>query len=87
MLQDELVNLDDLTELEDASVFKLENEKSRSYEKDYYTTTDITIEMNRNLTRIAREGYTILDWISDVGGMQGMLFSGAALFLAFWNYN
>ena len=87
MLQDELVNLDDLTELEDASVFKLENEKSRSYEKDYYTTTDITIEMNRNLTRIAREGYTVLDWISDVGGMQGMLISGIALFMTFWNFN
>ena len=44
-------------------------EKARSYEADLWTSSDITFEMNRDLTRIAREGYTLLDWISDVGGM------------------
>ena len=28
-----------------------------------------------------------MDWISDIGGMQGMLISGAALILAIWNHN
>ena len=34
-LQDEAIMLDELTELEDASVFKLEIQPSNSYEKDY----------------------------------------------------
>ena len=36
---------------------------------------------------IARDGYTFLDLLSDVGGLQGMLISGMAYVLAFWNYN
>jgi hypothetical protein len=43
--------------------------------------------MDLNQKVIARAGYTSLDWISDVGGMQGMIISGIALFLAMWNYN
>ena len=34
-----------------------------------------------------REGYTILDYLSDIGGMQSMILSGFALFLSLWNYN
>ena len=47
---------------------------------------DITIEMNLNLKVIARAGYTILDFISDVGGIQAMLISLVAWVVAFWNY-
>ena len=36
---------------------------------------------------IARNGYTIFDYFSDVGGMQGLLLSFVAAFLSFWNYN
>ena len=36
---------------------------------------------------VARDGYTVLDWISDIGGIQGMFISGIALFMAFWNHN
>lgn len=59
----------------------------RSYEKDYDVQLDITIEMNLNQVVIARDGYTLLDFISDIGGMQGMLISGAAMLLAIWNYH
>ena len=51
------------------------------------TPTDITIEMNLNQKVIARDGYTILDYISDIGGMQGMLISLIAWFVTIWNYN
>ena len=86
-LQDEILNLDDLTEFDDASVFKLENLPILSYEKDYFTQMDITIEMNLNQKVIARQGYTVLDFISDLGGMQGMLISFIGWFIAIWNYN
>ena len=42
-LQDEHINLDEITELEDASIFKLEEKSSISYEKDYKTQMDIVI--------------------------------------------
>ena len=48
---------------------------------------EIDIEFDKDLTVIAREGYTILDYLSDIGGMQGLLISTAALWLTFWNYN
>jgi len=48
---------------------------------------DITVEMNLDQKVIARDGYTILDYISDLGGMQGMLISAFAYFLLFWNHN
>ena len=48
---------------------------------------DITIEMNLDQLVVARAGYTILDLISDIGGMQGMLISAAAFFLTIWNHN
>jgi len=30
---------------------------------------DVTFERNMDLIIIARDGYTILDWISDIGGI------------------
>ena len=48
---------------------------------------DITIEMELNQKVVSRAGYTVLDWISDIGGMQGVLISFFAIFIAFWNYN
>ena len=48
---------------------------------------DITFEMNLDLQIISRDGYTILDWLSDVGGIQSIIFSGLAIFIGFWNYN
>ena len=34
-LQDDAINLDEITELDNASVFKLESQPLRTYEKDY----------------------------------------------------
>lgn len=82
-----MINLDDLTELEDASIFKVELKPVHSYEKEEYVQQDISVEMNLDQQVIARNGYTILDYFSDVGGMQGLLLSFVAAFLSFWNYN
>mgnify|MGYP001359323254 FL=1 len=79
-MQDEAINLDELTELENAEIFKMELSPLRPYEKDYKAQMDFTVEMNLSQMQIARAGYTFLDWLSDVGGMQGMLMSGIALF-------
>jgi len=63
------VNLDSLTEIEDERVFRFNLEPFKSYEKDYDVQVDITIEMDLNLTVVARDIYTGLDWISDIGGI------------------
>ena len=36
---------------------------------------------------IARNGYTVLDFLSDVGGIQVMLLFVCAFLLSIWNYN
>ena len=43
--------------------------------------------MNLDLTVIQREGYTLLDLLSDVGGLQGILISAFSLLLGCWNHN
>ena len=43
--------------------------------------------MNLNMNLIERSGYTVLDVLSDVGGLQGILISGISLILSITNYN
>ena len=76
-----------MTELENETVFSLDRLPTKSYEKDYDAQLDITVEMNLNQLIVARDGYTILDFISDVGGIQSLLFSGVAIFVGIWNYH
>ena len=45
-MQDLAIDLDDLTERYDDTVFVISQEPSRSYEKDLYAMMDITVEMN-----------------------------------------
>ena len=51
-LQDEDIDLDDLTEIEDDSVFSIDALPVRSYEKDYIVQMDISIEMNLEYTTL-----------------------------------
>ena len=43
--------------------------------------------MNLDQKMIARAGYTFVDYLSDIGGLQGLLFSIVGYFIAAWNYN
>ena len=43
--------------------------------------------MDLDLKEIKRSGYTILDLISDIGGIQGVLFSSFTIFVGVWNHN
>jgi len=81
------MNLDSLTVIEDDALFKLELLPTRPYTKDFNAMMDITIEMNKNLAVIQRNGYTIFDLMSDIGGVQGILLSGTAVLIGFFNYN
>ena len=48
---------------------------------------EISIEMNLDQKTIARTGYTILDVLSDVGGIQSILISGFGILIGVWNYS
>ena len=86
-LQDEYLNLDQLTELENDTVFKMEQRPKQSYEKDDHTQLSINVEMNLDQKVISRAGYTFVDFLSDIGGLQGLLISGVGYIIAVWNYN
>ena len=43
--------------------------------------------MNLDLVVTARNGYNFLDWLSDVGGIQGMIISFLAVGLGILNFN
>ena len=86
-MQDGTINLDEITELNDASLFSLDSLPLRPYEKDFYTQADIYIEVNFDQRVVERDVYTFLDLLSDIGGLQGILISGISLALAFWNFN
>ena len=45
------------------------------------------ILMSYDLTVVERSGYTLLDMLADVGGLQGMLVSTISIFLNIWNFN
>ena len=42
--------------------------------------------MSFDVIRIRRDGYTLIDMLSDIGGMESILISGISLFLSLWNY-
>lgn len=79
--------MDDLTEIYDGTIFRIEPLPIRSYEKDYIVQMDISIEMNLDLATLARSGYTPLDVLSDVGGIQSILISALGIFIGILNYN
>ena len=42
--------------------------------------------MSLDLLVVARNGYTVLDILSDVGGIESILITGIGLLISIWNY-
>ena len=81
------MDLDSLTELDDDTLFKFEMNQPRSYDLPYNSIMAVSVEMNLDQTYIIRNGYTILDLLSDIGGIQSILRDLFNVILAFLNYN
>ena len=58
-----------------------------SLDNDKSHLATIRVSLSPALKSVERSGYTILDLLSDVGGISGLLFSGAALLLSILNHN
>ena len=85
-LQDYHIDLDSLTKHESETPFKLEQHGSETYEKETDVMMDITIEMNKDLKRVLRQSYSLIDLLSDIGGVQSIFFSSFAIVLSVLNY-
>mmetsp|Transcript_12817 Transcript_12817/g.16428 ORF Transcript_12817/g.16428 Transcript_12817/m.16428 type:complete len:195 (-) Transcript_12817:303-887(-) len=86
-LQDELFNFDNWTQTLDKNAFMVEMGGFRSFSKNQPDVlVSLDFERDLNLKYITRDRYTLLDWISDIGGIQGMLVSAFAFFVGYWNY-
>ena len=82
-----MFNLDEVTELNDSSIFRLERDKIWLGYSEKDLLLGFSIQMNLDQILIGRTGYTILDVLSDVGGLQGILISGISVFLSIVNRN
>ena len=68
-LQDLSIDLDELTELSDSSLFTVRPARLMPYGFDDQVIQGIQIMMDLDLRVIQRSGYTVLDIMSDVGGL------------------
>lgn len=85
-LQDLVMDFDELTELKDSSVFQLKKSETIIYDKQAWDfEKGVEIQMDFDLNMIERSSYTALDVLSDVGGIQSMLYSLISLVLGLFN--
>ena len=69
-LQDyQLLDLGSVTAIEDESLFLFQKLANRPYEIDPYVQQSITVEMSLDRRVVERSGYTMLDLLSDIGGV------------------
>ena len=68
-LQDEGIDLETLSSIENEGLFELSPMPQRSYEKDYETIMNINIELNLDRFFVVREPDTFLDVLADLGGI------------------
>ena len=81
-LQDLALNLDSLTLFDDQTPFLLTRQPA-SLIDSYYTVCRLGLTLSMDLKVVERAGYTILDLLSDVGGIAGILFRGSGALLTF----
>ena len=86
-MQDQrIIHLDELTHT-DIRVFTTEEQSVRPYEFKDNVHLSISYEMELNKQSIDRTVYTLLDWLGDVGGLQGIIFDIGGFLLMFISGN
>ena len=58
----------------------------RPWERDNFTAMVLTFEVNMDQLVVTRSTYTVLDLLSDIGGIQGILASILSIPLICLNY-
>ena len=78
--------MDALTEMENKQIFKLDRLSQIPAENYDWSQMEISIEMNLDVWSVDRSYYSLLDCLSDIGGILQVLLSGLAFFLLILNY-
>ena len=86
-LQDLIVDFDTWTVLEDTSPFSFEKQIPRADERSKDLIIQISYEVNFDQKVISRQGYTLLDVLSGVGGIQSVLYAAFSVILSYFNFN
>jgi len=60
---------------------------SLPYENEDDVWIGVTIERDLDLKLMNRTIYTGFDFLSDIGGLQGMIYSFLGVFVLIWNTN
>ena len=87
-LKDNLsIDLNHLTTRNIGGLFKFEPMAIKPYEKNDSVWISVTVERSLTMLFYERTVYTTFDFLSDVGGLSGILISGLWVFVHFWNFN
>ena len=87
-LKDNLsIDLNHLTTRNIEGLFKFEPMAIKPYEKNDSVWISVTVERSLTMLFYERTVYTTFDFLSDVGGLSGILISGLWAFVHFWNFN
>ena len=78
--------MDQLTQFDDDAIFRLDQIPQIPAEANNYVQMEIGIEMNLDLATVKRSYYSLLDCLSDVGGLFSVIMEFVAACLIFLNY-
>ena len=82
-VQDYLFDFDELTEQVYVDLFQIQEKTEIPYDNDDNRALVVSIEIDPNLHKIIREHLTFFDWVSDIGGLQSLIFSWMAFVVGF----
>ena len=84
--QDLPVDMDEMTLYKDESIFTVERIPQMPAEANDYIQMEVSFEMNLDLVTIKRTYYSLLDVLSDVGGLITVVMNAVAISLIILNY-
>ena len=82
LLQDKPINYGSATEHDSDEIFRLKESYIKTVKRDPDQLMDLYFQVDYNKTVIEREIYTILDFLSDIGGIIEMFIKSFGLILA-----
>ena len=75
-----------MTEFNDASLFDSVQLPPRPDELNPWLVTSVALEMDLSLRIIERNNFSMLDLLSDIGGLSAIFASAAAIIVSIWNW-
>ena len=82
-----IIELGDITLEERTNLFRLWPLPIFPYEKNDDVWISITVERDLSLKTLNRGIYTSFDFLSDIGGLYGILAGLIGIFVSMWNIN